>query len=86
MTKIFPQTSSRRRSAPKSNYPDNDSNLIKKNCNGYVQINYKLVRHCLIYGSINEKCEVLDAIRLVSCVINNTESMCQLFFLENEII
>lgn len=73
MTRIFPQTGSRRRSAPKSNYPD--SNSSTKNCNGYVKINYKLVRHCLIYGSINEKCDVLNAIRLVSFVINTIEAM-----------
>lgn len=32
----------------------------------YVIIDYKLVHDCLKYSSANEKCELLDAIRLVS--------------------
>lgn len=74
MTKIFPPTNSERRTAFQSNYSDSGSNLSLKKRSGYVKINFKLVRQCLISGSANEKCEVLDAIRLVSFHVNKLES------------
>lgn len=70
MTRIFPPTSAGRRTAFESNYSDNGSNMSLKKRSGYVKINYKLVRQCLIYASPDEKCKVMDTIRLVSLNVN----------------
>lgn len=80
MTRIFPPAGSRRRITVQSNYSDSGSNISLQKRNGYVKINYKLVRQCLIYASANEKSEVLDAIRLVSFVVSIIESMYRHFF------
>lgn len=64
ITRIFPPTSSRQ-----SSNSNTSSDISLQRRNGYVKINYKLVRQCLIHGLPNEKCEVLNAILLVSLVV-----------------
>lgn len=71
MTRIFPPASSGR-AAFESNNSDSNSNSTLKNRKGYVKINYKLIRQCLITAPANEKCKVLDAIRLVSFELVNS--------------
>lgn len=66
MTRIFPPSSSRRDNVFQSNYSDKSLDSSVRNRSGFVKINFKLVRRCLIYGSATEKRAVLDAIRLVS--------------------
>ncbi|XP_037048678.1 uncharacterized protein LOC119083142 [Bradysia coprophila] len=61
MTRIFPPTNSRRRTRFTSNCGSDSS---PTDHGGYTKINFKLVRQCLISGSVDEKTEVLDAIRM----------------------
>lgn len=80
MTRIFPPTKAGRRTF-QSNYSDNGSTSTLNNRSGFVKINFKLVRQCLITASANEKCEVLDAIRLVSfCFCRNQRIKDYIFF------
>lgn len=80
MTRIFPPASSGRRTAFQSNYSDSGSNSTVKNRKGYVKINFKLIRQCLITAPANEKCEVLDAIRLVSFELVNSNQRIGVYF------
>lgn len=65
MTRIFPPASARR---PTGLHSNNGSDSTLDNRGGFVKINLKLVRQCLLNGSASEKTAILDAIRMVSFV------------------